>query len=104
MKVSPNQLSLFDQPIPEPTKAEEPRDFIIWYANMMGHGEHIYSRFADGGQDFAPAKMIIEGTAEPILFNSIDVQAVREKRHARLGKLIWKGNIYEIEEIWEQPR
>ena len=94
------QPTLFDQPAPEPVKAEEPAEFIIWYANMSGKGEHIYSRLPDGSQEFAPAKMIVEGTVEPILFNSADVQVVREKHHARLGKLVWKNNNYEIDEIW----
>lgn len=98
------QLSLFDLLTPEPPKGEEPKEFIIWYANMSGKGEHIYARWWNGNTDFAPRQAIIDAAAEPILYTFTDVWEAKDKHHAQLGKMVWSGKSYEIEDLWNLSR
>lgn len=112
-KVSPHQLSLFEQPPPSffdaapaeveaagPPTVDPGGGFILWYANVSGKGEHVYSRLPDGECGFAPREMIISGVALPLTYPYEAAKRIQAEHHARLGKMIQKANGYEIEEIW----
>lgn len=96
------QLSLFDlveKPEPTPQPAG---NFVVWFANVSGKGEHVWARTFVGERDFCPRQMILEGSAEIITFPLEAAIRERDRLHAQLGAVVWHGDKYEIEDLWNK--
>lgn len=96
------QMSIFDildkpEPPPQPTG-----EFVVWFANVSGQGEHVLARTFMGERDFCPRNMILQGAAEIITFSLEAAIRERDRLKARLGAVRWNGDQYEIEDLWNK--